>query len=116
MEPRKGPRVVLLIVFIGLAIPWFLLKGVPYPPCDNPLARSALNALYDNQRLLHAMNVSNLRLLSDGFKGRYCVATIDWEKDKRGDVPYEFRRGGKNNDYVYMWIEYNGGQTGAIFR
>ena len=116
MEPRKRLELMFLLLFCGLGLYWVLVGKITYPPCDNAPARSALSMLYDNQRLLHAVNVSNLRLLSDGFKGRYCVATIDWEKGKRGDVPYEFIIGGKNNNYIYMWIEYNGRQRGAIYR
>lgn len=115
MEPRRRLRIVLLIVFTILGLLALLSKKKPYPSCDDPRAKATLAVLYDNQRLLHAVDISNLRLLSDGFKGRYCIATVDWQKGSRTDVSYEFLLGGKHNEYMSMWIDYNGGMRGPNF-
>ena len=115
MEPRRRLRIVLLVVFIPLGLFALLSKGKPYPSCDDPRARTALAAVYDNQRLLHAVGVSGMRLRNDGFRGRYCVATVEWEKGTSADVTYEFLLGGKGNAYLSMWIDYNGGMRGPSF-
>lgn len=115
MEPRRRQQIILLILCVMFGLFALLSKGRPYPACDDARARSALVALYDNQRLLHAVGVSNLHLRSDGFKGRYCVATVDWEKGLRDDVSYEYVFSGKGNQTLSMWIDYNGGMRGPVF-
>jgi hypothetical protein len=83
-----------------------------YPACDNSAARAALAKLYDNLRLLHAVDVNALRLLSDGLKGRYCTATVKWANGSETEVHCEFYRSGSQNQYLSMWIDYNGGMRG----
>jgi hypothetical protein len=89
--------------------------GKAYPACDNSAAKAELAKLYDNRRLLHAVDVSNLRLLSDGWKGRYCAAKVKWGNGSETEVHFEFYRSGRQNQYLSMWIEYNGGMHGPSF-
>ena len=87
-------------------------SGGVYPTCDDPAARAALTALYDNQRLSHAIDVSGSRLLSDGLTGRHCSAIVRWDNGLKNEVPYSLNRESKSNQYVSMWIDYNGGMRG----
>lgn len=91
-------RRLLVWIFLGMLILGAIVARFssrkPYPSCENSTARTALAKLYDNRRLLPAVDVSNLRLLSDGFKGRYCIATVKWGDGSVADVHYEFYRGG----------------------
>jgi hypothetical protein len=113
MQARQGWLLVLLVVpASGAMILGQLALGKAYPACDNRTARAALAKLYDNRRLLHAIEVSSLRLLSDGLKGRYCTATVKWGDGSKADVHYEFYRSGNNNQKLSMWIDYNGGIRG----
>ncbi|MDR3538465.1 MAG: hypothetical protein P4L71_18360 [Acetobacteraceae bacterium] len=102
------------VLIIGSIIAAFS-SGKPYPDCDNGAARAALAVLYDNRRLLHAVDVSGLRRLSDGLKGRYCTARVKWSNGSETDVPYRFYRSGRSNQYLSMWIEYNGGMNGPSY-
>jgi hypothetical protein len=89
-----------------------LMSVKAYPACDNRAARAVLAKLYDNRRLLHAVDVSDLRLLTDGWKGRYCTATVKWDNGSETAVHYEFYRSGRQSQYLSMWIDYNGGMHG----
>jgi len=105
-------RLILIVVLaIGTMITR-LMSGKAYPACDSRTARAALAKLYDNQRLLHAVDVSAFRLLSDGWNGRYCTATVKWSNGSETAVHYEFYRSGRQNQYLSMWIDYNGGMRG----
>jgi hypothetical protein len=106
---------LLLILFGALAIATMIIEftsGKAYPDCDNSAVRAALAKLYDNRRLLHAVDVSALRLLSDGLKGRYCTAKVKWGNGSEIEMHYEFYRSGRQNRYLSMWIDYNGGMRG----
>jgi hypothetical protein len=105
---------LLLVVGVGEMIAQFTL-GKAYPACDDNAASAALAKLYDNRRLLHAIDVRALRLLSGGLKGRYCSATVKWDNGSETKVHFEFYRSGRQNQYLYMWIDYNGGMRGPSF-
>jgi hypothetical protein len=92
-----------------------LSSGKAYPACDNTAARAALARLYDNRCLLHAVVVSDLHLLSDSWKGRYCAANVTWGDATTTEVHYAFHRGGRQNRDLEMWIDYNGGMRGPSF-
>ena len=75
-----------MILFVVLAIPAMIMQltsGKACPACDNGTAKTALAKLYDNRRLLLAADVSGLRLIRDGLKGRYCTATVSGATDHR---------------------------------
>jgi hypothetical protein len=114
--PVMPARLGLLLIFFGvLAIGVMILQvgtGKAYPACDNSVARATLKKLYDNRRLLQAVDVRALRLLSDGLKGRYCTAMVKWGNGSETEVHYEFYRAGRQNEYLSMWIDYNGGMRG----
>ncbi len=101
--------VVIAAAIIGV------LSGKPYPACDDSRTRGMLSMLYDNGRLLHAVEVGVSRLVSDSFRGRYCVATVTWQNGLATEVPYSFHRGGRGNSSMSMWIDYNGGMRGPSF-
>ncbi len=106
---------LLLNLFVVLAIGTMIVRftsSKAYPACNSSAARAALAKLYDNRRLLQAVDVSDLRLLSDGWKGRYCTATVKWSDGSETEVHYEFYRSGRQNQYLSMWIDYNGGMHG----
>ena len=112
MKARRGLRVILFVV---LAIPAMIIQltsGKAYPACDNGTAKTALAKLYDNRRLLPAVDVSALRLIRDGLKGRYCTATVKWGDGSQTEVHYEFNRSGRQNRDILMWIDLNGGMHG----
>jgi len=111
----QGRRRLLSIVIVALTIGGMitsLMWRKAYPACDNRAARAALAKLYDNRRLMHAVDVSDLRLLSDNWKGRFCTATVKWDNESETEVHYEFYRTGRQNRDFSMWIEYNGGMYG----
>jgi hypothetical protein len=108
---RRWLFILLALLGIGAMITR-LSSGKAYPACDNNAATAALANLYDNRRLLHATDISALRLLSDGVKGRYCIATVKWGNGSETEVHYEFYRSGRQNQYLSMWIDYNGGMRG----
>lgn len=109
---RRGLLLILFgVLAIGAMIPQ-LTTGKAYPACDNSVARTTLDKLYDNRRLLQAVDVRALRLLSDGLKGRYCTAIVKWGNGSETEVHYEFYRSGSRNRYLSMWIDYNGGMRG----
>jgi hypothetical protein len=120
-RPRSGGEIrgrgwlfiLLAILAIGATITRSP-QGKAYPACDNNAARAALANLYDNRRLLHAIDVSALRLLSDNLRGRNCIATVKWGNGSEIEVHYEFYRSGKQNQYLSMWIDYNGGMRGPL--
>jgi hypothetical protein len=89
-----------------------LASGKTMPPCDSGVAIGALAVLYDNQSLLHAVDIRGAQQLSDSWNGRYCKATVKWENGSQTEVTYEFYRSGKHNAYLWMWIDYNGGMYG----
>jgi hypothetical protein len=112
MQARRGWLLILLgVVAVGGMIAQ-LTGGKAYPACDNGTAKAALAKLYDNRRLLHAAEVGALRLLGDGVKGRSCAATVKWGDGSETEVHYEFYRSGRQNQYLSMWIDYNGGMHG----
>jgi hypothetical protein len=114
----QGGHRLLVIVIVVLAIGTLittLMSSKPYPACDNSVARAVLAKLYDNRRLLHAVDASDLRLLRDGWKGRYCTATVTWSNGSETEVRYEFYRSGRQNQYLSMWTDYNGGMHGPSF-
>lgn len=114
MEPLQRFFLIFLgIMAIGAGATLFL--GKAYPDCDNDRARAVLAKLYDNRRLLHAVDVNGLRQLSDGLKGRYCAASIKWGDGTESEVSYEFYYSGRSNQYLSMWIDYNGGMRGPTF-
>ena len=92
-----------------------LSGGKPYPACDNGAARAALAALYDNRRLLHAVEVSGVQPLGDNYQGRHCVAEVTWENGSSSRVTYEFYPSGRGSQAVLLWIDYNGGMLGPAF-
>jgi hypothetical protein len=106
----------LIVIFLGLLTIIAMLStfssGQAYPNCDNRVARAVLSKLYDNRRLLHAADVNGFRHLSDGLKGRYCTATVKWDNGLESQVQYQFYRSGRANQYIWMWIDYNGGMHG----
>ena len=97
------------------AIATIHLPGKAYPACDNSLVRAELAGLYDNKRLLHAFEFSNLRLLGDAMFARHCAVTVKWGDGSVSDVDYEFYRSGRRSGYVSLWIGYNGGMRGPSF-
>lgn len=110
-----GQRLVLIflgVLVVGGGMLGMLSSGKAYPDCDNRMSRAVLAKLYDNRRLLHAADVSDLRQLSDGMKDRYCTATVKWDNGLVSQVPYEFYRSGRANQYLSMWIDYNEGMRG----
>ena len=112
MRARRG---LLVILFVVLAIPAMVIQltsGKAYPACDNSTAKAALAILYDNRRLLPAVDASGLRLIRDGLKGRYCTATVKWGDGSQTDVHYQYNRWGRQNRHISMWIELNGGMHG----
>ncbi len=117
----KRRPLAILIVFGVLILGTLLAKlpGTTYPSCDTSNAIGELAKLYDNQRLLHAVAVEDPHLLSDGLKGRYCLATVKWQNGSQSNVPYEFywAGGGRSGRaYLYMYIQYNGGMLGPTYR
>jgi hypothetical protein len=112
MQARQECPLTLLGVLIILAVIAQLTPGKVYPACDNSAARAVLGKLYDNRRLLHAADVSDLRLLRDSWQGRYCTAAVKWSNGSATEVHFEFYRSGRQNRYLSMWIDYNGGMRG----
>lgn len=112
MQARQLWLLILFGAIIVGAVIARLTSGKTYPACDNSSARAALAKLYDNRRLLPAIDVSDLHLLSDGWKGRYCTATVKWSNGSETDVHYEFYWSGRQSQYLSMWIDYNGGMRG----
>jgi hypothetical protein len=111
----QARRLLLLILFVVLTIGTMIIQltsGKAYPGCDNSAATAALAKLYDNRRLLPAVDVSALRLIRDGLKGRYCTATVKWGDGSQTEVHYEFNRSGRQNQHILMWIDLNGGMHG----
>lgn len=86
-----------------------------YPACDNKVAKTELAVLYDNRRLLHAIEVSDLRLLNNSLLARHCTATVRWGDGSVSEVNYEFDRSGRRSGHLSMWIDYNGGMRGPSF-
>ena len=111
----RARRLLLWILFgmltLGAVVAQFS-SHKPYPSCDNSTAKAALAKLYDNRRLLPSVDVSALRLLSDGLKGRYCVATVKWADGSVSEVYYEFYPWGRRYRNISTWIDYNGGMHG----
>lgn len=86
-----------------------------YPACDNSAAQREMTMLYDNKRLLHADQVSDLRLLDDTLFARHCSAKVKWADGSESEVRYEFDRSGRGNRHLRMWTNYNGGMRGPSF-
>jgi hypothetical protein len=76
MVARKLSALILPVLLVVTMAAIALVPSKPYPACNNSAAKAELAALYDNERLAHAVDVSNLHLLSDGLKGRYCAASV----------------------------------------
>src|SRR3978361_672647 len=101
----------ILVLVLSLAAIVFdaFIPGKPYPDCNIGAALSELAKLYDNRRLLHAVDVRDARLLRDGLKARYCAASIRWGDGSETSVKYEFDRSGGErgrSEYLRMWIDY----------
>jgi hypothetical protein len=112
MQARQRWFLILLVVLaVGVMITQ-LTSRKDYPDCDNSAARATLAKLYDNRRLLHAVDVNAFRLLNDGLKGRHCSANVTWGDGSETKVHYEFYRSGRQNQFLSMWIDYNGGMHG----
>jgi hypothetical protein len=107
-----------VLSFAAMVIAEFI-PSRPYPECNNSVALAELAKLYDNRRLLHAVNVSDAHLLRDGLKARYCTVRIRWGDGSETGVKYEFDRSGSGRrgraGYLGMWIDYNGGMHGPSF-
>jgi hypothetical protein len=107
----------VLIGVLGLVAAMAALSGSsarPYPECDDGKATATLALLYDNRRLLHAVEVTGIHHLRDEFNARFCSAVLKWQTGTDTDVAYECdrsRSGGQN----YMWVNWNGGQRGPSF-
>jgi hypothetical protein len=110
---------LVLIGVLGLVAAMATLSGSsarPYPECDDGKATATLALLYDNRHLLHAVEVTGIHHLRDGFNARFCSAVVKWQNGTDTDVAYEFdrsRSGGQN--YMSMWVNWNGGQRGPSF-
>ena len=89
--------------------------GKAYPACDDPAARGALAALYNNNRLTHAAGISSLHNVGDGAQGRRCSASVTWSDGSRSEVAYMFSYSNKSRDRVSMWIDFNGGMRGPSY-
>ena len=107
---RDGMPQFLLFLVVGIGL-LLLTQHVwnatePYPDCDNEPSLRALARLYDNKRLLRAVKAEAPRLVHDGFKGRFCLATVTRADGSQREVSYGFelrdRRGVHRG-----WIEYN---------
>lgn len=113
---QKQIRILLASGFAVVAIVITLFTpGRYFPACDNAAARNTLGSLYDNKHLLHARDVSDLHILDNGLIRRHCSASITWENGSTSTVGYEFDRFGKTQQYLSMWIDYNGGQNGPSY-
>ena len=114
------PLLLVLLLAVGLVVTLFrpFISGKPYPECNNQAALAELARLYDNRRLLHAVDVSDAHLLRDGLQARYCAITVKWGDGSESSVNYEFDRSGGGRGPVvsiWMWIDYNGGMHGPSF-
>jgi hypothetical protein len=108
---------VLMLTFAAVIFEPFI-SAKAYRDCNNSAALTELAKLYDNRRLLHAVDVSDARLLRDGLKARYCAVRIRWGDGSETSVKYEFDRSGGGRGramYLRMWIDYNGGMRGPSF-
>ena len=119
LKTQVGRSFWILVLVMALAVIMQLfISGRPYPDCNDSAALAELARLYDNRRLLHAVDVSDARLLRDGMTARYCAVRITWGDGSETSVKYEFdRSGGARGQAAYprMWIDYNGGMHGPSF-
>lgn len=92
--------VILLFLIAVFAI------NEEHPECGSPRATLSLAKLYDNKRLLRATDVLATRQLSDGLKGRYCMAVVVWADGSQREVRYGFEHRGRSSK-SFMWIDYN---------
>jgi hypothetical protein len=111
---RAKLSVFLITCFALVALTeWGSFARKAYPACDNSVAQAELAGLYDNKRLLHAVDVSDLHFLDDTFSARHCAATVRWGNGSISVVNYEFDRvGSRNYRGILMWTDYNGGMHG----
>lgn len=115
---RLSSWTIVLTLTVAVIVASPFLSDKPYPDCNDSSALAELGKLYDNRRLLHAVDVSDARLLRDGLKARYCSVTVKWGDGSEKSVKYEFdRSGGARGQKAYnrMWIDYNGGMHGPSF-
>jgi hypothetical protein len=118
---RQAQGIRFLICF-GISLTLFageiiaqMKPGNSYPDCDNNAVRTSLARLYDNRHLLHVIDVRAIRLINDGWKGRYCSAAVRWDNGSETEVRYEFYRSGRRSQYISTWIDHNGGMRGPSF-
>jgi hypothetical protein len=120
IKQRLQPIFWCLVLVLALAAVVLepFISGKPYPDCKDSRALTELAKLYDNRRLLHAVDVRDARLLRDGLKARYCTVTIRWGDGSETSVKYEFDGSGGGRGQAAssrMWIDYNGGMHGPSF-
>ena len=122
MQAKQRSPFALVFVLLVAILPFIAIvfldaiSGKPFPECDNPKAQAALALLYDNKRLLHAIDVGSVRHLNDSMTRRHCSAIVKWGNGSESEVQFEFdSSAGRSGSSMSMWIDYNGGTHGPSY-